>query len=151
MEATMMFLDCPAYLDHNGAARCGLPAEVRCRFTMRSTGGPLESAMIRCPAGHWFSGPIEPLIWQRPDKHHPGHAAVASTARRAHLTDSHDGRARTGGPAIQHPGEPTQAIRRPNTAPAYYLGRPATAWITAISPRRRDTASNHLMQAVTGD
>jgi hypothetical protein len=26
----MMFLDCPAYLDHDGAARCGLPAEVRC-------------------------------------------------------------------------------------------------------------------------
>ena len=25
----MMFLDCPAYLDQNGAARCGLPAEVR--------------------------------------------------------------------------------------------------------------------------
>jgi hypothetical protein len=24
----MMFLDCPAYLDGDGAARCGLPAEV---------------------------------------------------------------------------------------------------------------------------
>ena len=32
-EATMMFLDCPAYLDQDGAVRCGLPAEVRCRFT----------------------------------------------------------------------------------------------------------------------
>jgi hypothetical protein len=42
----MMFLDCPAYLDHNGALRCGLPAEVRCRFTMHSTDGPVESAMI---------------------------------------------------------------------------------------------------------
>ena len=52
----MMFLDCPAYLDQDGAARCGLPAEVRCRFTMRSTDGPLECAMIRCPAGHWFNG-----------------------------------------------------------------------------------------------
>jgi hypothetical protein len=149
MEATMMFLDCPAYLDQNGAARCGLPAEVRCRFTMRSTGGPLESAMIRCPAGHWFSGPIESLIWQRPDKHHPGTAAVASTARRTRLTGRHHGRAGTGGPVIQHPAEPRQAIRRPNTAPAYYLGRPATAWITAMSPRRRGTAPNHLMQAVT--
>ena len=48
----MMFLNCPAYLDQDGAVRCGLPAEVRCRFTMRSTDGPLESAMIRCPAGH---------------------------------------------------------------------------------------------------
>jgi len=29
----MMFLDCPAYLDRQGAVRCGLPAEVRCQFT----------------------------------------------------------------------------------------------------------------------
>src|ERR1700747_681625 len=50
-EATMMFLACPAYLDHDGPLRCGLPAEVSCRFTMHSTDGPLESAMIRCPAG----------------------------------------------------------------------------------------------------
>jgi hypothetical protein len=48
----MMFLDCPAYMDSERTARCGLPAEVRYRFTMSSTGGPLESAMIRCPAGH---------------------------------------------------------------------------------------------------
>jgi len=48
----MMFLDCPAPLDAEHTVRCGLPAEVRCRFTMRSTDGPLESAMIKCPAGH---------------------------------------------------------------------------------------------------
>lgn len=30
----MMLFDCPAYLDQNSAARCGLPAEVRSRFTM---------------------------------------------------------------------------------------------------------------------
>ncbi len=35
----MMFLDCPAYPDEDGALRCGLPAGVRYRFTMRSTGG----------------------------------------------------------------------------------------------------------------
>ena len=40
----MMFLDCPACLDHERTVRCGLPAEVRCRFTMRSSDGPLESA-----------------------------------------------------------------------------------------------------------
>jgi hypothetical protein len=60
----MMFLDCPAYRDHEGAERCGLPAEVRCRFTMRSTDGPLECAMIRCPAGHYFNGSIESLTWE---------------------------------------------------------------------------------------
>jgi len=61
MNSGLMFLDCPAYLDRAGAQRCGLPAEVRCRFVMQSTGGPLEGAMIRCPVGHWFTGPIESL------------------------------------------------------------------------------------------
>ena len=28
-EATMMFLDCPAHLDQDGAVRCGLPADAR--------------------------------------------------------------------------------------------------------------------------
>jgi hypothetical protein len=58
MESHMMFLDCPAYLG-GGAARCGLPAEVETRYTVSSTDGPLESAKIRCPRGHWFNGPIE--------------------------------------------------------------------------------------------
>jgi len=60
----MMFLDCPAYLNHEGAERCGLSAEVRCRFIMQSTDGPLECAMIRCPAGHYFNGSIESLTWE---------------------------------------------------------------------------------------
>jgi hypothetical protein len=72
METRLMFLDCPAYLDRDGSQRCGLPAEVRCRFMMRSTDGPLESAMIRCPAGHWFNGPIEFLTL----KTEPGRAAA---------------------------------------------------------------------------
>jgi len=76
----MMFLDCPAYLDQQGAVRCALPAEVRCRFTMHSTDGPVESAMIRCPAGHYFCGAIESLTWHGKDKHDPGSAAVTSRA-----------------------------------------------------------------------
>ena len=67
----MMFLDCPAYLNSEGTERCGLPAEVRSRFVMRSTDGPLESAMIRCPVGHVFNAPIEFLTW---DKHQNEHA-----------------------------------------------------------------------------
>jgi hypothetical protein len=57
----MMFLDCPAYLDRDGALRCGLPAEVEDRVTMPSTGGPVEILRISCPAGHWFNGPLESL------------------------------------------------------------------------------------------
>jgi hypothetical protein len=35
---------------------------------MRSTDGPLESARIRCPRGHWFNGPVESLTQEeRPD------------------------------------------------------------------------------------
>jgi hypothetical protein len=35
---------------------------------MRSTDGPMESARIRCPRGHWFNGPIESLTFgERPD------------------------------------------------------------------------------------
>jgi hypothetical protein len=67
-----MFLDCPAYLDEDGARRCGLPAEVRCRYTMRSSNGPVEAAMIRCPFGHWFNGPIESLTWERAPASAPG-------------------------------------------------------------------------------
>ena len=58
MDASVMFLDCPAYADKTGATRCGLPAEVKYRYTVRSTDGPLECAKIRCPQGHWFTGPM---------------------------------------------------------------------------------------------
>ena len=59
----MMFLDCPAYLDDDGAQRCGLPAEVWDLHTARSIGGLVESLRIRCPSGHWFNAPIEFLTW----------------------------------------------------------------------------------------
>jgi hypothetical protein len=81
----MMFLDCPAYLDHERTVRCGLPAEVRCRFTMCSTDGPLESAMIRCPAGHYFSGLIESLTWDGTDKHDPSSAEARKVPGRTQL------------------------------------------------------------------
>jgi hypothetical protein len=82
MESQAMFLDCPAYLDEEGAVRCGLPAEVRARFTMGSTDGPLESAMIRCPSGHWFNAPIEFLTVKIEEEHYPGSAGTAPGAGR---------------------------------------------------------------------
>ena len=66
MEREVTYMDCPAYMDEQGHVRCGLPAEVEHRYTMDSTDGPLESARIRCPLGHWFSGPVESLRWERP-------------------------------------------------------------------------------------
>ena len=61
MQSQEMFRDCPAYMGKGNAARCGLPARVEMRYTVRSADGPLESAKIRCPRGHWFNGAIESL------------------------------------------------------------------------------------------
>jgi hypothetical protein len=59
MQANVMFLDCPAYLDDDGTVRCGLPAAVEYWGTVESSSGPLENAKIRCPRGHGFNGPVE--------------------------------------------------------------------------------------------
>ena len=157
----MMFLGCPAYLDDEGARRCGLPAEVRCRFTMGSADGPLEAAMIRCPAGHWFNGPIEFLTWEGKPEHEPGHAAASSVSHRFRddpddvgprrlAANSPKATARAGNvprytrldrgarSAVRHlPEQRQQGAFRPNTAPFYYMGRPAGLWITAMTPHRR--------------
>jgi hypothetical protein len=144
----MMFLDCPAYLDQDGTARCGLPAEVRCRFTLRSTDGPLEAAMISCPAGHYFCGAIESLTWDRTDKHDPGPAAGTSRAGHDSRQRGHDGRDGMDEAAVRHfPAEADRGDRRPNTAPAYYLGHPAALWISVMRPRRRLAASRYPMEA----
>jgi len=140
----MMFLDCPAYLDDGGTARCGLPAEVRCRFTMCSTGGPLESAMIRCPVGHSFNGPVESLTWDSGQQQAPGQAAVTPGARPGPRPARGYGGGRL---AIPGPGEPEREARRPNSAPAYYLGRPAGLYVTALRPRRGHAASWPVLQA----
>jgi len=73
METSVIFVDCPGYTDKRGTARCGLPAVVEDRYTMNSTDGPLVSARIRCPQGHFFNGPLESLTWaeaaQPPNAH----------------------------------------------------------------------------------
>ncbi|HYB86400.1 MAG TPA: hypothetical protein VEC76_06090 [Streptosporangiaceae bacterium] len=65
METDAMFIDCPEYMDKRGAVRCGLPAEVESRYIIRSTEGPILSAKIRCPRGHWFNGPVESFTWDK--------------------------------------------------------------------------------------
>ena len=76
MESGLMFVDCPAYLDRAGGERGGLPAGVRSRFTLNSSDGPVEAAMIRCPAGHWLTGPLESLTLATGS----GHAALPCLA-----------------------------------------------------------------------
>lgn len=117
---------------------------------MRSTGGPMECAMIWCPAGHYFNGAIESLIWDGKDNHDPRTAGPASRATRHTALGTHDRRDGVDGVAIQDvPAEPEPEIVRPNTAPAYYLGRPARLWITVTSSHRRRTPSHQVMQTLT--
>jgi hypothetical protein len=73
VETRVTFIDCPT---------CGLPAEVEHRYTVTSTDGPLESAKIRCPRGHWFNGPLESLVGAPvpPVRHQPAAAARRQTA-----------------------------------------------------------------------
>jgi hypothetical protein len=75
-----MLLDCPAYLDRRGTVRCGLPAQVEHRYTMRSTDGLLESVRIRCPEGHVFNGPVEALTRVKDREPAAGVEAAASSA-----------------------------------------------------------------------
>jgi hypothetical protein len=133
-----MFMLCPACLEQDGAVRCGRPAGVTSRFITYSSDGPLESVMIRCPSGHWFNGPIGFLTPDSGHKHGPGHAAAAFCAGRDSRMAGRAGRDGDGGSS------------RRNNAPAYYLGRPARLWITAMGPRRERTAPAHLADAVTG-
>jgi hypothetical protein len=137
----MTFLDCPAYLDQDGTARCGLPAEVRCWFTVSSSKGPLETAMIRCPAGHWFNGPSNSSPGKTGTSRIPGAGAVAPSARRSSRTGGRDGSGAAAGP-------PGYSQRSPDgkplaqTAPAYYLGRPP---VYGTPPCARAAGAPHLI------
>jgi hypothetical protein len=93
--------------------------------------------MIRCPLGHQFNGPIEFLTWESKNQHRPGNAKAAPSKKRDILNGRHDGAHSEGGLASQgFRKEPEQKFFRTTGAPAYYLGRPAHVWITAMSRRR---------------
>jgi hypothetical protein len=107
---------------------------------MRSADGPVESATIRRPAGHYFCADIESLTWDSKNTHDPGSAAATSRAGRDSVQgtyDGRDGRDGTDGFAVRHfQAEAERRHHRPNTAPAYYLGHPAALWITITRPGR---------------
>jgi len=92
----MMFLDCPAYLDQDGAARCGLPAEVSRWFTRGSTGGPLESAVIRCAASSKPPASAS-LTFKRPARRPPRRSRPARARGTAGTTTVKDTAALPGG------------------------------------------------------
>ena len=46
--------------------------------------------------------------------------------------------------------KPGSGASRPDCAPAYHLGRPASLQISVMRPRRGRNAPNHLAGAITG-
>src|SRR5215813_15178992 len=62
VDSQVEFLECPAYVDHQGTVRCGLPAEVIDRFSLESTDGRLAAVAIVCPVGHRFNGVVDSLL-----------------------------------------------------------------------------------------
>src|SRR5215469_5974178 len=106
-------------------------------------------AILNTGAGHWFDGLIEFLTWESSQKPAPGRGRNRPSARPDCRPGRHEGRADGGRLAVPHPGGPKREARRPNGAPAYYLGRPAHIYITAMRPHRH-AASDHPEQAVTG-
>ena len=106
MEASVMFVDCPAHMDSTGSVRCGLPAEVEGLYTMESTDGPLESARIRCSRGHRFNGPVEFLTvpqhgHDRDDGDGDGAAVTPAVAAEADRHLHHDPNPRSAGPRLR--------------------------------------------------
>ena len=98
MDTWVMFMDCPAYLNRGGTVRCGLPAEVVYRYGMTSTDGPLECAKIRCPQGHWFTGPVESLTWDKQPKASVRYARRSSSPEASRRSTSASARRRCAGP-----------------------------------------------------
>jgi hypothetical protein len=135
MTAIMMFLDCPAFSDRDLTLRCGLPAEVRRRFTMPSTDGLLECATIRCPAGHHFNAPIEFLTWNGKGQGDPG-ATTADSRSVRDSQGSREGSTRSGhkpSPTADNPpylGTPTPVTSSPSAdVPNSSMRASASMWV----------------------
>lgn len=96
----MMFHDCPAYLDHEGTARCGLPSEVRRWFTI----GLDRRASRKRPAQPGLGPrPLAPGQRRQP----PG------TGAQSRCPAGSDGRPRRGGEGGQIQGPVRRATRGP--------------------------------------
>ena len=132
-----MFLNCPACLDQDGAVRCGLPAEIWGRLIMDSANGPPDIAMTRCPVGRSFGGPLEPVTRYTSDSPDLGATGTGARGGRDSLRRSQERRVGDRLPLREFPGAPRRTARRPNGAPAYYLGHYAHVWITVMRPHRR--------------
>lgn len=66
-------------MDLTSCPECGRPAEVRRRFVLASTDGPIEHADVRCIDRHWFALPIAALD---PGPRRPSDAANPAAAER---------------------------------------------------------------------
>jgi hypothetical protein len=144
MKTPTTFLDCPAYVDEHGAARCGLPAEIQVRYTMQSSDGPLESAKIRCPSGHLFNGPIEFLTWNKSSpaslgRDYPSFISFASATGTAdasrHRPGSQPSRGRAAGVIMPHPALSPGRVAGGRQVAASQRGWPAHRFAPGLEHR----------------
>jgi hypothetical protein len=118
MQANVMFVDCPAYMDEDGAVRCGLPAAVEYWGTVESSSGPLENAKIRCPRGHGFNGPVEFLTvtsGDQPVRGNPVHDPASRAEERAPKNPGQDGARPWPRSRSEDPGGPRPGFRAGST------------------------------------
>ncbi|MBV9001090.1 MAG: hypothetical protein JO304_18670 [Solirubrobacterales bacterium] len=52
-----LLLDCPT---------CGLPAEITDRFTLNGAPLPVEHVKLVCIQRHWYTLPLDQLVWRSP-------------------------------------------------------------------------------------
>ena len=112
-------------------------------------GEPDELHLTRADIAHYDLRLAE---LSTPSASHGRSIRLCAGAGRDSVQGSHDGRHGGGGsPSGDVPAEPERDARRPNAAPAYYLGHPAALWITAMRPHRRPTVPRYPMRvAVSG-
>ena len=146
----MMFLDCPAYLDQEGTVtvRAARRGQVPLHHALNRRAGRKRHDQV----------PGRPLLLRGHLIPHLGRQRTGTTrtlpgpgsrAGRDSLQRGPDGRHWGGGSA--HWDVPPGRNRQPaapsfeQSLPPTTWGRPADLWITAMHPRRRRTASRHLM------
>jgi hypothetical protein len=78
------------------------------------------------------------------------HELAGDAEQESGAADGHGHQAAGPFRTAQAPPRPGPGHSRPNCAPAYYLGRPASLWISVTSPRRRSNPPRHLADATTG-
>ena len=126
-------------------------AVVQDRYLASSTGGPLESARIRCPRGHWFDGPIEFLTWDKHRRRLPGPGQPPVTARARLPPASRQAGHRSISPVLGETPDPQPATRTDRQVVIAVLGVAAGRGVWRICVPWPGGAIGRALQTATGE